>query len=69
MKPVNDWQKSWRWFSVQAMTLATAIQGAWMTLPANLLSHVSDNTKNAVVIGLLVGGIIGRLVDQPKTRT
>lgn len=64
MKMLKGWKTGWRWISMQMMALALAVQGAWLTLPPNLVSHISDSTKTLVVVALLVMGIIGRMVDQ-----
>jgi hypothetical protein len=64
LKLVKDANKAWRWFSVQAMTIALALQAAWLALPPNLLAHMSAEHKTIVVIALLIFGMVGRLVDQ-----
>lgn len=68
MKPrfVDDWRDCWRWFSVHCMTLATAVQTTWLMLPPDLKTTLPDGLVNKVSIGLLVFGVIGRLVKQEK---
>ena len=68
MQLIPEWKKCLRMFSVQAMTLAVAIQGAWAFLPPDMLASIPDNWVQAITITLLVLGVIGRLVDQPKVR-
>lgn len=63
-KLVSNWQHSWRWFSVQAMVAAAALQGAWVTLPKDLLQHISDDVRTILVMAILVLGVVGRLIDQ-----
>lgn len=67
MKPalIPDWRDAWRWFSVQAMTLAVALQGAWLAVPDDLRVTVPPLVAHGITIGLLVFGIVGRLIDQP----
>jgi hypothetical protein len=65
MKLIPTWKKAWRMFSVQAMTLATALQGAWMAVPAELQTHVPSVLVHILTIVLLVAGVFGRLVTQP----
>ena len=65
-KPVEDWRKSWKWFSVQSMTLAAAIQGAWMAMPEDMKSSVPQSWVSYVTIALMVLGVIGRLVQQDE---
>lgn len=68
MKLIANWKKAWRMLSVQAMALAGAVQGAWMFIPDGMRSSIPANVVQAVTIALLVLGVIGRLVDQPKTK-
>lgn len=68
MKPrfVDDWRDCWRWFSVHCMALATAVQSTWLMIPQDLKETIPDGIVNKVSIGLLVLGVIGRLVKQEK---
>lgn len=68
MKLVQNWKQSWRWFSVQSMVVAGSIQGAWSVIPDGMRSSIPANVVQAVTIALLVLGVVGRLVDQPKTK-
>ncbi len=68
MKLISNWKKAWRMLSVQAMALAGAVQGAWMFIPDDMRSSIPANLAQAVTIALLVLGVVGRLVDQPKTK-
>lgn len=68
MKLVNNWRRLWRAFSVQAMALAAAIQGVWPTIPDEMRAVLPPNVVHWVSLVLLVAGIVGRMVDQPKTR-
>jgi hypothetical protein len=51
-------------FSVQAMILAGAVQGAWASLPDEMKATVSDDWLRYGTIALMVLGVIGRLVAQ-----
>lgn len=66
MKLVDNARQCWRWFSMQAMALAIAIQGTWELLPPDLRSSVPDKVVPLVTVALLVSGIFGRLVDQTR---
>lgn len=68
MKLIPNWRRSWRMFSVQAMTLAAAIQGAWPAIPGDMKSSLPPTLVHWVSLALLLAGIAGRLVDQPKTK-
>lgn len=64
MKLVPNACRLHRAFSVQAMTMAAAIQGAWPAVPEDLKVALPHNLVHWVSIVLLVAGIIGRMVDQ-----
>ena len=64
MKLVKDARKSWRWFSVQAMTLQGAAAGAWLAVPDDLRIAVPSEWLAAAAIALTGLGIAGRLLDQ-----
>lgn len=64
-KLVDGWGQAWRWFSVQAMALALALQGAWAALPDDLKAGAPGWAVSAVTATLLAAGILGRLVKQP----
>ncbi len=64
MKLVPDARQAWRWFSVRAMTLAVAVQGAWVFLPPDLASQAPQWAIQVATALILVLGIVGRLVDQ-----
>lgn len=66
MKPVKNWRRCWRMFSVQAMVLAGAIQGAWVVLPPEMKAVVSDDWLRYITITLMVAGVVGRLVVQDR---
>ena len=51
---------------MQCMAVATAIQGAWLFIPPEMQATIPDEWVRVVTIALLVFGIIGRLVYQPK---
>lgn len=65
MKFVEDAKQAWRWFSVQAMVIAAALQGAWVYTPDEMRATVPHGVVGAITIVLLVLGVAGRLVDQP----
>lgn len=64
MKLIDNAKESWKWFSMQAMTLAGALQGAWLYIPADLKDNVPVNMVNILTLALLVAGVVGRLVKQ-----
>jgi len=64
MKLIPNWKQSWRMFSMQAMTIATAIQGAWLAVPDDMKAGIDPALVNGACMALLVLGIVGRLVKQ-----
>ena len=66
LQKIPNWKRCWRMFSVQAMIVAGAIQGAWVAIPDDLKSGISDDWLRYITIALMVFGVIGRLVVQPS---
>ena len=66
MKLIPDWKKAHRFVSVQAMSLAAALQGAWMFMPGDLRAVLNAKLVAIVSLVLLIVGIAGRVIDQPK---
>jgi len=64
LKLVPEVRRAWRWFSVQAMTLAGSLQAAWLAVPDDLRIKVPGVMVHVITIALLVAGIVGRLVQQ-----
>lgn len=64
MRLVKDAKRAWRFYSVQAMGVAAAIQGAWVALPPDMLASIPEWAVQAVTGVVLVSGVVGRLVDQ-----
>jgi hypothetical protein len=67
MKLVDGARRAWRWFSVQCMALALALQGTWELMPDDLRSGIPPRAVTIITLALLVLGIFGRLLKQePK---
>jgi hypothetical protein len=66
MKLIPNWKKAYKMISVQAMTLALAIQGAWQTLPPAMLASINPTLVTTITLVLLGLGILGRVVTQPS---
>lgn len=67
MRLIPNWRRAWRMFSVQAQALAFAVLGGWQAMPDELRAAVPAWAVLAVAMVLLVAGIVGRLIQQPKT--
>jgi len=68
MALVPDARRAWRWFSMQAMGWAVALQGAWVFIPDDLKARAGEDLAAWVTGVLLVLGMIGRLVDQDRAQ-
>lgn len=64
MKLIENASKSYRMFSVQSMSISTAILTTWATLPEKLQALVPVQYVLYGVAAVLVLGIVGRLLDQ-----
>jgi hypothetical protein len=64
MQLEKNWKKSWKWFSVQALVLAASLQTAWAALPEDMKGSLSPGLVSGLTIGVLVLGVIGRLINQ-----
>ena len=67
MKPVEDWKRCWKWFSVQIPALNTAFLVTWVALPAKFQDALPIPWVIGIAIVLIVLGVAGRMIDQtPK---
>ena len=66
MTLVQEWRRAWRWFSMQAMALVAALQGGWMAMPDDLRAHVPARWAAMLSLTILLLGLWGRLVRQPR---
>lgn len=65
---IPNWKRAWRMFSVQAQALAVAVLGGWQALPDDLRASIPPWAVVTLATGLLLAGIVGRLIDQPRVR-
>jgi hypothetical protein len=66
VKLVKGWERSWKWYSVQAMAALAGLPLAYMALPADWQAAIPDSWKMGAVFVVLVAGIVGRIVKQPE---
>lgn len=64
MRLVANAKDAWRWFSVQSMVVAGALQGAWLFVPDDLKHNVPPWLATCITLVILGLGVVGRLVDQ-----
>lgn len=65
---IANWRKGWRMASIQAQATALAVLGGWQAMPDEMRVVVPSWAVLTLAMVLLVAGIVGRLIDQPKTR-
>jgi hypothetical protein len=68
MKLVDDAKRAWRWISMQAMSAALALSGAWLAIPDDMKASIPPKYVAAATMALLALGIVGRLVDQGEKK-
>jgi len=66
MNLIPNWKSGWRMFSVQAQAIALAVLGAWQVMPDDMKALLPPSLVYWLAMGLMVLGIVGRLVAQPK---
>ena len=67
MKLIDEAKQAYKLYSVQAMAVATAIITTWASIPDDSKAFFPlwvTNTVHWATVVILVGGILGRLVDQ-----
>ncbi|HKU64452.1 MAG TPA: hypothetical protein VJQ06_05290 [Rhizomicrobium sp.] len=67
MKLVDNWRQSWKWFSVQFVAAATAVQLSVLAFPDSMRAWLPDWLMHVLAVVLLAAAVLGRLVDQKKS--
>lgn len=65
MMVIENWQKGWKLFSVQALAVAGAIPVIWSQFPDDMKAMIPAGWMGTITAVIAVCGIIGRLVKQP----
>ena len=65
---IPNWRRAWRMLSIQAQTAALAVIGGWQAMPDDMRAVIPAGVVFSIAMGLLVAGIVGRLIDQPSTK-
>lgn len=60
---VEDWRRARKWASMKCMALAGSLQGAWLFVPDDMKTAVPPGLVGKVTIGLVVLGMLGRLLQ------
>jgi hypothetical protein len=66
MKLIDEWRAAHKMVSVQAMSAALAVQGAWAQIPPDMKSSIPPQVVTYLTLGLIVLGIVGRFIKQEK---
>ena len=64
---VDNWREAPKWFSIQALALATALQTAWLFIPPDLKNRVPDNVQDILPYAMLILVTVGRMIPQNLT--
>ena len=68
MELIYNWREAWRMFSVQALTVLAALPLIWPIIPAEVQAWLPETYRPWVLVAIAIGGIAGRLIDQPKVQ-
>jgi hypothetical protein len=63
---IPNWRRAWRMFSMQAMGWGAAMLTGWPLIPDDLRATVDPALYMRIAAALLVAGMFGRLIHQPK---
>lgn len=64
MKLVDNAKSWYKMFSVQAQIAAGSVLASWSVIPEDLKQNIPHNVVIGVALGLLVLGVVGRLIKQ-----
>ena len=68
MKFIDDAKSAWRHYSTIALTAASGLQGAWISIPNEIKSGLPDLVGHAVSwisFAIVMMGLFGKFVKQP----
>jgi len=66
MKLVANWKSAWKWFSVQFVAAAGAIQLSVLAFPETVRAWLPDWLTHMLAVALLFAAVVGRLVEQKR---
>ena len=69
MKLIENAKNWYKMFSIQAQLAAGSILGSWSLIPEDLKQNLPQNVVIGVAVGLLVLGVIGRLIKQDNVES
>jgi hypothetical protein len=69
MTLIPNWRSAWRMFSVQIPTVNVAFLGTWAALPSKFQDALPLPWVIGIAVTLIVFGVVGRFIDQPKVQS
>lgn len=69
MKFIDDWKAAFHHYSTIALTAASGLQGAWISIPDAIKSGLPEIVGHAVSwisFGIVLLGLFGKFVKQPE---
>lgn len=66
MKLVANWKSAWKWFSMQFVAAAGAVQLSVLAFPETVRGWLPDWLTHLLAMVLLLAAVLGRLVDQKR---
>jgi len=66
MKWIADIKTAWRMLSVQMLAFAGVINLAWIEYAPQLSKLLTEKQMHEITLGVVIIGIVGRLIQQPK---
>ena len=63
---IPNWREGWRMLSVQIPALNTALIATWSAIPSKFQDAFPLPWLLGTVVFLLVLGVVGRMIKQPK---
>jgi hypothetical protein len=69
MTLITDWKKSLSFYCMQAMAACASMQVAYLAMPAEAKATIPSNTLQYATIGVLVLGMVGRILSQDPVTT
>ena len=66
MKLVANWKSAWKWFSVQFVAAAGAVQLSVLAFPDTVRAWLPDWLTHVLAVLLLLAAALGRLVEQKE---
>lgn len=72
MKLINDCKAAWKHYSTIALTAASGLQGAWLSIPDSIKAPLPGWVAQAVAwitLTVVLAGLGGKFIDQsPKAQ-